>query len=219
MKKIFTYKKTSAFSILLSLLFIVVLTMVSDHTTNNNDAQSTPSSATQKKIPPPRPQVATSSLSASQLPLSTLLTREGPYAVVRDVDGDTVVVNVNGKNETIRLIGVDTPESVDPRKPVQCFGKEASAFTDGLLWGSAVYLVRDPSQDNRDKYGRLLRYVLLPDGSNVDFLLIFEGYGHEYTYHVPYAYQKEFKAAQAQAREQSRGLWGEKCIPIVSTLY
>jgi micrococcal nuclease len=127
--------------------------------------------------------------------------------ISRVIDGDTVVANIDGVVEKIRLIGVDTPETVDPRKPVQCFGKEASAFTTSLLLNNRVRLEADTSQDNRDKYGRLLRYIFLADGTNVDEEIIAEGYGHEYTYRTPYKYQTEFKNAEKSARESQKGLW------------
>ena len=84
--------------------------------------------------------------------------------VTRVVDGDTLVVNIAGQEERVRLIGVDTPETVHPQKPVEYFGKEASAFTKGIAEGQSVRLEADPQNTNRDKYRRLLRYVYLPDG-------------------------------------------------------
>ena len=85
------------------------------------------------------------------------------YAVTKVVDGDTIAVLMDGKKVTIRLIGMDTPETVDPRKPVQCFGIEASDKAKELLTGQAVEIEQDDSQDTYDKYGRLLAYVYLPD--------------------------------------------------------
>lgn len=131
------------------------------------------------------------------------------YPVVRAVDGDTIVVHINGVDEKIRLIGVDTPESVDPRKPVQCFGKEASQFTASLLDHKNVRLEIDTAQGERDKYQRLLRYVFLEDGTLLNKKIIADGYGHEYTYKIPYQHQQEFKAAQNEARIQKRGLWAD----------
>lgn len=130
------------------------------------------------------------------------------FVVTRVVDGDTIVVTTPGKTEKVRLIGVDTPETVDPRKPVQCFGKEASDFTKSLLTNKSVRLDADPSQNDRDKYGRLLRYVFLA-GVNVNEKIIAEGYGHEYTYRIPYKYQTEFKNAERLARESKKGLWAD----------
>jgi micrococcal nuclease len=124
------------------------------------------------------------------------------------VDGDTVDVRVGGRVERVRLIGLDTPESVDRRRPVECFGREASARAKELLLaGPQVLLEADPSQGDRDRYGRLLRYIILPDGRNFAEVMIGEGYGFEFTYRLPYRYQERFKAAQRDAREQERGLW------------
>jgi micrococcal nuclease len=132
---------------------------------------------------------------------------ETAYQVVAVADGDTVKVTIDGKTESIRLIGVDTPETRDPRKKVQCYGKEASAYTSSTLLGRTVRLAADESQDNRDKYGRLLRYVFLGDGMNFNLQLIAEGYAYEYTYKIPYEYQAEFKEAQATAEANQKGLW------------
>lgn len=129
------------------------------------------------------------------------------YRVVKVVDGDTIHVSREGIESKVRLIGVDTPESVDPRKPVQCFAKEAAAFVTDLLDGKVVTLAGDTSQDSEDKYGRLLRYVLLADGQIANQIIIEQGYGYEYTYETPYQYQRVFRVAQAEARAEGRGLW------------
>jgi len=129
------------------------------------------------------------------------------YSVVRVIDGDTFVVNIDGKKETVRLIGVNSPEVNDPRKPVECFGIEASNKAKEILTGKKVRLEADPTQGDRDKYGRLLRYVFLEDGTNFNQLMIEQGYAFEYTYHFPYRYQKEFKEAQKKAEAEGRGLW------------
>jgi len=129
------------------------------------------------------------------------------HQVVKVVDGDTIDVDIDGTIERLRLIGVDTPETVDPRKPVQCFGREASDRTKEMLAGQEVFLEADPSQGERDKYGRLLRYVILQDGTDLNLSLIADGYAHEYTYDDPYAYQADFKAAEEEARRAERGLW------------
>lgn len=129
------------------------------------------------------------------------------YAVARVIDGDTVILNIDGASTTVRLIGLDTPEVVDPKKPVQCFGPEASAEAKKLLDGQTVRVETDPSQDKYDVYGRLLAYIFLPDGANFDELMIAQGYGREYTFKKPYFYQAEFKQAQAEAKAEGRGLW------------
>jgi micrococcal nuclease len=127
--------------------------------------------------------------------------------VVDVVDGDTLKVLLDGQEETIRLIGVDTPESVHPQKPVECFGREASAMAQELAANQAVQLEADPTQDRVDRYGRLLRYVYLPGDMLLNWELIYQGYGFEYTYAVPYAYQAEFQQAERDARANQRGLW------------
>ncbi len=134
------------------------------------------------------------------------------YPVVRVADGDTLVVRMNNKDVEVRLIGVNTPETADPRRPVQCFGGEASAEAKQIFSGVAVRLETDPSQGEYDKYGRLLAYVFAPSNSHPNGILaneymIAEGYGHEYTYNLPYKYQTEFKAAERKAREEKKGLW------------
>lgn len=129
--------------------------------------------------------------------------------VERVIDGDTVKIVLGSTTETVRLIGIDTPETVHPSKPVECFGKEASDKTKSLLEGTSVRIETDPSQGTRDKYGRLLAYLFLPDGTNVNQLLIAEGYAYEYTYNLPYKYQSQFKQAEKDAREQKRGLWAD----------
>ncbi len=134
------------------------------------------------------------------------------YQVVSVTDGDTIKVDLNGTTETLRLIGIDTPETVDPRKPVQCFGEEASKKAKETLTGKKVSLEADPTQGERDKYQRLLRYVYLEDGTSFNKWMIQEGYAHEYTYQSnPYKYQTEFKDAERSARDNKKGLWGNMC--------
>ncbi|MBI4089572.1 MAG: thermonuclease family protein [Candidatus Levybacteria bacterium] len=132
------------------------------------------------------------------------------FKVTKVVDGDTIKVLVNNKEETVRLIGIDTPEVVDPRKTVECFGIEASNKAKEILNGKNVRLESDSTQGNKDKYGRLLRYVFLEDYTNFNKFMILEGYAHEYTYNSnPYKYQLEFKIAERQARENKKGLWAD----------
>lgn len=134
-------------------------------------------------------------------------TTPGYYSVVRVIDGDTVVVWYRGEEVTVRLMGMDTPEVVDPRKPVECFGPEASAQGKTLLTGKDVRLVPDPTQDQFDKYGRMLAYLYLPDGILYNEWMIRHGYAHEYTYKKAYEFQKDFKAAQAAAKAEQIGFW------------
>jgi micrococcal nuclease len=129
------------------------------------------------------------------------------YYVLKVVDGDTIKINIDGKTETIRLIGMDTPETVDPRKPVQCFGKEASDKGKELLSGQKVRIETDPTQGDRDRYNRLLAYVYRDDGLFYNKYMIENGYAYEYTYNTPYEYQTEFKKAQDYAMNNNLGLW------------
>ena len=132
---------------------------------------------------------------------------DGPFPVITVVDGDTVKVDEAGTTVTVRLIGMDTPETKDPRKPVQCYGPEASARAVALLTGRSAYLEYDPSQDRLDKYGRTLAYLWIADGTFYNETMIREGYAHEYTYDRPYKYQARFRAAEAAARAARAGLW------------
>jgi micrococcal nuclease len=136
--------------------------------------------------------------------------------IVKVIDGDTISANVSGTNQTIRLIGINTPETVDPRKPVECFGKEASDKAKEILDGKSVRLEADSSQGEKDKYDRYLRYVFLEDGTNFNKLMIEQGYAYEYTYNTPYKYQLEFKAAQKQAMDAKRGLWADNACSSTS---
>lgn len=129
--------------------------------------------------------------------------------VVRVVDGDTIEASVSGKVEAIRLIGINTPETVDPRTTVECFGAEASNKAKEILTGKTIYLEADPTQGERDKYQRLLRYVWLDGETSFNKKMISDGYAYEYTYNIPYKYQEEFKQAEKEARENKRGLWAD----------
>lgn len=123
--------------------------------------------------------------------------------VVRVVDGDTIVLQDGQK---VRLIGVDTPETVDPRKPVQYFGKEASEFTRTQLEGKPVRLEYD--WQKIDKYGRTLAYVYEEDGTLFNAKLISLGYGHAYTkYPFKQEFMDQFRQLERDARENRRGLW------------
>ena len=121
--------------------------------------------------------------------------------VERVIDGDTLVLD---GGERVRLIGVDTPETVHPTKPVERFGKEASAFTKRTVEGKEVRLEYD--QERTDRYGRTLAYVYLLDGSMLNLKIVRERYGHAYT-RFPFERMEDFREAERQAREAGRGLW------------
>ncbi len=128
--------------------------------------------------------------------------------VERVVDGDTIVVRIDGGRERVRLIGVDTPESVKPDTPAECFGAEASAFTAALLpEGTPVLLERDV--EPRDDYDRLLAYVhRAEDALFVNLELVSAGYAHVLTFPPNVAHTDAFVAAARAARAAGAGLWG-----------
>ena len=134
-------------------------------------------------------------------------TRSRPLeaVVVRAVDGDTLDVRIGGRPETVRLLGVDTPETKHPDKPVQCFGPEASAYTGRRLTGRAVRLELDV--EKRDRYGRLLAYVLL-DGERFDDELLRLGYGRLLVIPPNGSHARAELAAELDAKRHGRGLWG-----------
>lgn len=127
--------------------------------------------------------------------------------VTKITDGDTIHVSIGGGDETVRLIGIDTPESVDPRTPVECFGKEASAHLAELIpVGTEVRLVRDV--EARDRYGRLLAYVYrLPDELFVNVAMARDGYAAQLTFPPNVAHVDAVGDAVAEARDAGRGLW------------
>ena len=142
--------------------------------------------------------------------------------VTRVVDGDTVEVDITGRNEgvgigaarsgdsyDVRLIGIDTPESVKPGSPVECFGRESSAALKALIEGSEVRLVKDVEEV--DGYQRLLRYVYLGD-EMANARLVANGYAHAYTYPPNVRWSELFVQLEREARENDRGLWSpETC--------
>ena len=170
-------------------------------------------------------------MAASELPLirpqSTLTPPVSPTSqnsqplVKRVIDGDTIELE-NG--DKIRYIGIDTPETLDPRKTVQCFGKDATAANKELVEGKPVWLVKDVS--DKDKYGRLLRYVYLGDPDQessmfVNLELVKQGFAHSYTYPPDIKYQDLFLAAETEARENQRGLWADcpvSSIPLIDLI-
>ena len=142
---------------------------------------------------------------AAGLAVGLLVLAPGParaQRVERVVDGDTIIVSGVGR---VRLIGVDTPESVDPRRPVEFFGKEAGAFTKRLVDGKRVRLEHD--WERTDRYGRTLAYVYLSDGTFVNAEIIRQGYGHAYT-RFPFKHLDRFRQFEREARQAGRGLWG-----------
>lgn len=137
----------------------------------------------------------------------------GFVKVVDIVDGDTIKVLIDGKEETVRMLGIDTPETKDPRRGVQCYGQAASHYTKDLLMGQPVHLLPDPMEQNRDKYDRLLRYVYLPDGTCLNEKLVREGYAFAYE-RFPTTRTGRLKQLEAFARQHKMGLWGDCNVTI-----
>ena len=134
--------------------------------------------------------------------------------VVRVVDGDTVRVLLQGQREdvSVRLIGIDTPETVAPGRPVECFGPQASEFARQVLDGATVLLELDPSQGETDRFGRLLAYVWLQTDpqslTQFNLAAVRAGFARQVQFAAPYAWQDEFESAESQARADATGLWG-----------
>jgi len=144
---------------------------------------------------------------------ATTQTEKKYYKVTRVVDGDTLRVDVDGKDETIRLIGINTPETVDPRRTVECFGKEASMYLNTLLpKGSGVTLVSDKTQSDTDTYGRLLRYIEVGSSTDIGLTMITNGFAYQYLYKRPYEKYQLYVDTEKKARAEKVGLWGAKCL-------
>jgi micrococcal nuclease len=131
-----------------------------------------------------------------------------PAKVQRVTDGDTFVATVRGRRERIRIIGVDTPESVDPNRPDEPFGEEASNFAKHYLDGATVRLAGDV--EPRDRYGRMLAYVWLKDGTFWNALLAAEGYAQQLTIPPNVTYASLFRRLVSEARQHNRGLWAQE---------
>ncbi len=130
---------------------------------------------------------------------------EATYLVTRVIDGDTIEIE---GGQRVRYIGIDTPETVDPRKSVQCYGQEASNKNKELVSGKRVRLEKDIS--NTDKYGRLLRYIYIGD-EFINNTLVLQGYAVSSSYPPDVKYQDIFRKSQQEAIDGNRGLWGVDC--------
>jgi micrococcal nuclease len=141
------------------------------------------------------------------------------YQVTDVIDGDTIKVSLDDKQETVRLVNMNTPETVDPRKTVECLGEEASKKMEKLVLGKNVSLEIDETQNERDQYGRLLRFVYLEDETDVGLEMIKLGYAESTPYgSSPHQYIGLYDKAQEKAKEQELGLWNpEACIEPMAT--
>jgi micrococcal nuclease len=147
--------------------------------------------------------LGTETLTAPPLPIAAPVGQAAP--VTRVVDGDTIHVTLDGRDQAVRLTGVNTPETVAPNQPVECYGREASDFTKAHLTGKTVSLEKDVSET--DRFGRLLRYAWL-DGALFNETLVREGYAQVSTFPPDVKYVERFLAAQRAAQAERKGLWG-----------
>ncbi len=132
--------------------------------------------------------------------------KEQKVLVLKVIDGDTLRVQIDGKEESIRLIGIDAPEKYAGKAP-ECFAEESKIHLEQLLQGKNIHLEVDLSQDDRDVYGRLLRYVYIEEGDNINFRMIRDGFAREFTYKHPYWLQEEFREAEYLSKTSNSALW------------
>jgi micrococcal nuclease len=149
----------------------------------------------------------------AQEPDTTSVASSSLYMVSKVIDGDTIIVEMEGQSETVRLLGIDTPE-VDPQyNPIECYGRQATTATKDKVLDQTVSLETDTTQGKRDKFDRILAYVFLADGTNLNEYLVVEGFAKEYTYNKAYKYQTAFKQSEQEARNLQKGLWSTENCP------
>ena len=130
------------------------------------------------------------------------------YRVSHVIDGDTIKIEIDGGDDTVRFLGVDTPELNTSYTKEECYGPEASAYLKALLKDQYVYLLPDKQNDDRDNYHRVLRYAFIQDGTFVEEELLRKGYAYNYDY-FPFEFMEQFNSWEKEAREKGIGLWGE----------
>ena len=212
--KLLNYKQRVGFGLIAIAFFSALLMSILPggkplFVRDNEQKNSAQEKERETKTPEEKPKIESGVVGESLLANEEI--RKSPtYQVLKVVDGDTIHISYNGKDEKVRFIGLDTPETKDPRKPIQCFGREATAKMTEFAENKNVRLEFDKTQGERDKYGRILAFVYSEDNKNLAYEMIRQGYGNEYTYNSnPYKYQNEFKEAARKAREENKGLWAE----------
>jgi micrococcal nuclease len=140
-------------------------------------------------------------------PAAELAAEDGIYAVVSVIDGDTFVAERAGDEVTVRVIGIDAPETEFSPSGAECYGVEATEAAERLLTGASVTLQTDPTQDRYDSYDRLLAYAGLPDGRDFGAVMIETGFAEEFTFIQPYQKQSVYRAAESTARRVNVGVW------------
>ena len=132
------------------------------------------------------------------------------HEVLSVIDGDTLTVSIDGQKETVRVLGINTPETQYSNRGAECFGAEASSYAKNLLEGTEVTIEQDVSQDSRDKYNRILAFVGLQDGRDFGQVMLADGYAYEYTYQgIAHQNQQIYQQAEARAKADGVGLWEE----------
>lgn len=139
--------------------------------------------------------------------------------VTRIIDGDTIKVAINNTEETVRIANINTPETVHPNKIVECYGKEATQKITDLILDKTIVLKADQTQQDRDRYGRLIRYVFLNSdqtSADIGLTLVSEGYAHASHYgNTPHEYFELYESAQKKAQIEQKGLWNpDNCSEI-----
>ena len=130
------------------------------------------------------------------------------YPVASVVDGDTFRVWIGRRLITVRMLGIDTPETVHPNKDIQCYGPEASSAAKELLPGRSVRLGLSAGREEKDRYGRYLAYAYTDGAASVNEIMLSRGLAREYTYGPPYSLQSLFKRVEREAQLEKKGLWG-----------
>ncbi len=193
-------------NILLTAIFLLIFLLVSNSPFANKQITTSPQSSS---APTKKTIETVKGEKISQPPKLTLNPNEQTVLVTKIIDGDTIIIEGDLK---LRYIGIDTPETLDPRRKIQCFGKEASAKNKKLVLGKQIYIEKDVSET--DRFGRLLRYVysLNDQGEKimVNEQLVKEGFAYASAYPPDIKYQKKLEEAEVEAREKQRGLW-HKC--------
>lgn len=178
------------------------------HRATHSPTTSTTHTATQTPTPKDTPKASSTSAAPAKparTPTKTHRHHTYLWPVIRVVDGDTVHVRYKGRDTDVRLIGINTPETVDPNKSVECGGPAASARAHQVLDGKKVRLVFDASQGRHDKYGRTLGYLEIPGVGDYGHYMIKHGFAFEYTYDTAYRRQASYRSAQSYAR--AHNLW------------
>lgn len=175
-----------------------------------HDERAAPATTTTTSSEEPPP---ASTSTTTRRPSTTTARPRHAYLVSDVVDGDTIKLTRThgGGTVTVRVLGIDTPETRDPRRGVGCYGPEASAWATRTLLGRSVAIATDSTQDVRDRYGRLLAYVRLPNGADYSTLAVRTGHAKHYVYNTPVSRASQLQAAEHSARANRRGLWGPPC--------